>query len=73
MTFDLHYSNEHKAEAFKIWVKRVYAVASTLRLSYAELWDLPEQEFLVLEELAIEAREREVAARKALQEGSDGQ
>lgn len=69
MTFDLHYSNEHKAEAYKLWVKRIYAVASTLNLSYAELWDLPEQEFLVLEEIAAEQREAEIEKRKKLQEG----
>lgn len=72
MTFDLQYSNEHKAEAYKIWVKRVYAVANTLSLSYAELWDLPEQEFLVLEELAIEQREKQLAAKRELEEGNNG-
>jgi hypothetical protein len=54
MTFDLHYKNETKSEAFKIWVKRIYLVASTLNLSYKELWELPEQEFLVLEEISDE-------------------
>lgn len=54
ITFDLHYPNDKKSEAFKTWVKRVYLVASTLNLSYKELWELPEQEFLVLEEISEE-------------------
>lgn len=64
MTFDLHYSNDQKAEAYKMWVRRVYLVASTLSLSYLELWELPEQEFLVLEEIAtaiIEKRKQQKA------------
>ena len=58
MTFDLHYPNEQKAEAFKLWVRRIYIVASTLSLSYKELWDLPEQEFLVLEQISDEIIKR---------------
>lgn len=58
MTFDLHYPNDVKAAAYKNWVKRVYVVASTLNLSYLELWELPEQEFLVLEEIALEMQQR---------------
>ena len=58
MTFDLHYRNDQKAEAFKLWVKRVYLVANTLSLSYKELWDLPEQEFLLLEEMSDEIIKR---------------
>ena len=67
MTFDLHYSNDRKAEAYKMWVRRVYYVASVLELSYSELWDLPEQEFLVLEGLAAEV----LAARKKRKEEAE--
>ena len=69
MTFDLHYSNDKKAEAFKIWVRRIYSVSNILGMSYSELWELPEQEFLVLEELANEVREKREQQKKDLAEG----
>lgn len=73
MTFDLHYPNDKKAEAFKMWVRRVYYVASTLKLSYTELWELPEQEFLVLEEIAVaiieERKKKKKEAEEAVKNG----
>lgn len=58
MTFDLHYPDDLKAEAYKNWIRRIYSVSSILRISYSELWDLPEQEFLVLEELALQTMQK---------------
>lgn len=68
MTFDLHYSNDQKAEAFRIWVRRIYYVASTLNLSYLEMWELPEQEFLILEEMALAIIEERKRRKKELEE-----
>lgn len=68
LTFDLHYSEQHKAEGYKIWVRRIYAVASILHFSYSELWDLSEQEFLVLEELSQEIVRKQKEARQQLLE-----
>lgn len=69
MTFDLHYDRERKAEEFRTWIRRVYLVASTLQLSYKELWELPEQEFLVLEEIARETiKRKQEQQEKALQQ-----
>lgn len=58
MTFDLHYPDDLKAEAYKNWIRRIYSVSSILRISYSELWDLPEQEFLVLEEIALQTMQK---------------
>lgn len=58
MTFDLHYPDDLKAEAYKNWIRRIYSVSSILHISYSELWDLPEQEFLVLEELALQTMQK---------------
>lgn len=58
MTFDLHYPDDIKAEAYKNWIRRIYSVSSILRISYSELWDLPEQEFLVLEEIALQTMQK---------------
>ena len=60
MTFDLHYSNDKKADAFRMWVRR---------LSYSELWELPEQEFLVLEEIKDEIIQKREEDKKKLMEG----
>ena len=68
MTFDLHYSNDKKAEAFRMWVRRIYSVSNTLGMSYSELWELPEQEFLVLEELSEEVRKKREEQKKELTE-----
>ena len=59
MTFDLHYPEGLKAEAYKNWIRRIYSVSSILRISYSELWDLPEQEFLVLEEIALQTMQKQ--------------
>lgn len=59
MTFDLHYPDEIKAEAYKNWIRRIYSVSSILNISYSELWDLPEQEFLVLEEIALQTMQKQ--------------
>lgn len=69
MTFDLHYSNDKKADAFRMWVRRIYSVANTLGLSYSELWELPEQEFLVLEEIKDEIIQKREEDKKKLMEG----
>ena len=66
MTFDLHYPNNRKATMYRMWVQRVYTVASVLELSYSELWELPEQEFLVLEELAREIQKKRQEERQKL-------
>lgn len=72
MIFDLHYKNEDKAEAFKMWVKRVYMVASTLNLSYKELWELPEQEFLILEQISDEIIKKQKEAQEELKNNIKG-
>ena len=59
MTFDLHYPDDVKAEAYKNWIRRIYSVSSILHISYSELWDLPEQEFLVLEEIALQTMKKQ--------------
>ena len=66
MIFDLHYKNEQKAEAFKMWVKRIYLVASNLSLSYTELWELPEQEFIILEQLSDDIIKKKQEAQEEL-------
>ncbi len=66
MTFDLHYSNDKKPEVYRMWVRRIYSVANTLGMSYSELWELSEQEFLVLEELAKEVQESREQQRKEI-------
>lgn len=67
MTFDLHCSNEEKSENFKAWVKRIYLVSSTLNLNYSELWDLPEQEFMVLEGISDEVTKAKKEMQQKLQ------
>ena len=59
MTFDLHYPDNVKAEAYRNWIRRIYSVSSILHISYSELWDLPEQEFLVLEEIALQTMKKQ--------------
>ena len=62
LTFDLQEDNDKKAEQYRRMVKRVLTTANTLSLNYSELWDLPMQEYLVLEEQAekvIEKQKRE--------------
>lgn len=68
LTFDLQYRREIKAEAYRMWIRRVYNVSATLKMSYSELWDLPEQEFLVLENLAIEIQDKEKQQQKEIVE-----
>ena len=70
MTFDLQAPNERKPEIYKNWIRRVAFVAMTLKFSYSELWELPEQEFLVLEELAVEIQNKQ---KQALQEARGGE
>ncbi|MCM1323010.1 MAG: hypothetical protein NC218_02390 [Acetobacter sp.] len=72
MTFDLHYSNDKKADAFRMWIRRIYSVANILGMSYSELWELPEQEFLVLEELSVEVREKREQQKQELLEQRGG-
>lgn len=66
MTFDLHYPNDKKAAAYRMWVQRVYTVANILELSYLEMWELPEQEFLVLEEMAQEIQKKRLEQKQQL-------
>ena len=68
MVFDLHVDNDKKAELLKIWIKRAYYVASTLQLSYLEMWELPEQEFLVLEEIAMQILDERKKKQQELKE-----
>lgn len=72
MIFDLHYKNEDKADAFKMWVRRVYLVASTLSLSYKELWELPEQEFLILEQISDEIIKKKREAQEQMNKKNNG-
>ena len=66
LTFDLHYDNDKKAEMYKLWVERVYSAANTLQMSYSELWDLPEQEFLLLENIANKIKKKQEEDRKQI-------
>lgn len=68
LTFDLHVDNKYKAAQLKNWIQRVYSVAATLQMSYSELWDLPEQEFLVLEELSAEVQKKQEAQKREILE-----
>ena len=54
MTFDLHLSSDLKSDEYELWVKRIYAVSSTLNISYETLWNIPEYEFLILENISKE-------------------
>lgn len=58
MTFDLHLDLEQKAEEFDLWVRRIFAVSSTLSIPYDSLWQMTEHEFLILESLAKEELSR---------------
>lgn len=58
MLFDL-YAIPKEVE-YDYWVKKVYFVSSVLNMDYFKLWDLPEYEFSILEDLAKE----EVETRK---------
>lgn len=50
MLFDLY--DTPKELEFKYWVKRVHFVASVLGYDYFKLWQIPEYEFKILEQLA---------------------
>lgn len=61
MLFDLY--DVPKDKEYEYWVKRVHFVASVLEYDYFKLWELPEFEFLILEELArneIETRKKKL-------------
>lgn len=66
LTFDLHEDNNRKAEQYRNMVKRVLTTANTLSLNYSELWDLPMQEYLVLEEQAEKVIEKQKKDREEL-------
>lgn len=68
LTFDLHYTEKYKAKSLQIWIKRIYSVASILHFNYECLWDISEQEFIVLEELAREVIEKQKEAKQRLLE-----
>lgn len=59
MLFDLY--NIDKSGEYEYWVNRVHFVASMLEYDYFKLWDLPELEFEILEEIA----NKELEGRKA--------
>lgn len=50
MLFDLF--DIPREKAFKHWVERVHFVASVLQYDYFKLWELPEHEFVMLEDFA---------------------
>lgn len=58
MTLDLHLDPEQKGEEFDMWVRRIYAVSSTLSIPYDSLWQMTEHEFIILENLAKEELDR---------------
>lgn len=66
LTFDLQEDNDKKAEQYRRMVKRVLTTANTLSLNYSELWDLPMQEYLVLEEQAEKVIEKQKKERDEL-------
>lgn len=65
-TFDLQEDNNRKAEQYRNMVQRVLTTANTLSLSYSELWDLPMQEYLVLEEQAEKVIEKQKKDREEI-------
>lgn len=61
MLFDLY--DVPKELEYDHWVKRIHLVASVLGYDYFKLWDIPEHEFLILEEMAqkeLENRKKKV-------------
>lgn len=56
MLFDLY--DEEQGRTYEYWVKRVHLVAQVLGYDYFKLWDLPEVEFKILEDLANQELEK---------------
>jgi len=70
MTFDLFIDSDKKAEEFDLWVRRIYLVSSTLSIPYDSLWQMPEHEFLIMENLAkSELDKREKKQQELLNNG----
>lgn len=70
-TLDLHLDIERKAEEYEMWVKRIYAVSSTLSIPYDSMWQMTEHEFLILEGLANEKLRRAQERQMKLQESQN--
>ena len=64
--FDLHALD--KGEEYKLWVRRISNVASILEYDYFKLWEIPEHEFKLLEEIANEMRENREKKLKEMRE-----
>lgn len=68
MLFDLY--DVPKEIEYEHWVRRVHVVARTLGYDYFKLWNLPELEFTILENLAYEELENR---KKKIDEVKEGQ
>ena len=56
MLFDLY--DEEPGKTYEYWIKRVHLVSQVLGYDYFKLWDLPEVEFKILENLATQELEK---------------
>lgn len=65
MLFDLY--DCPKEIEYEHWVRRVHLVAQVLGYDYFKLWEIPELEFIILENLAheeLEARKKKIESVK---------
>lgn len=63
MTLDIIDKDEDKPKIFRMWIKRIYLVSSSLSMDYSSLWEMTETEFLELEKIAreeMEAKQRKI-------------
>lgn len=65
MTLDIIDRDEDKPKIFRMWIKRIYHVSSSLSIDYSSLWEMTETEFLELEKIVREEME---AKQKKIQE-----
>lgn len=72
MTFDLHLDEKDKQGEYTSWINRILFVSNTLEISYSEIWQLPEQEFLLLERIAQEIKENTKQKQEQLKETFGG-
>lgn len=72
MTFDLHLDPKDKQGEYTSWVNRILSVSTALELSYFDLWQIPEHEFEMLENIAREMREKARQKSEQLRETING-
>lgn len=72
MTFDLHLNEKDKKGEYTSWVNRILNVSTTLEIPYSDIWQMPEHEFLLLEEITNKIRENTKQKQEQLKEKLNG-